>query len=172
MHSPESLLTALTAMGIAYENHHHAAVFTVEESMRLDRDLQGAHIKNLFVKDKARTLYLITALQSRSLSLKALGKHLGAKDNLSFADEATLLATLGITPGSVSPLALINAAPGSLRFILDSGAAEQETILPHPLINTQTTALKTADLLRAIKSWGHQTELIDLGLFPREEKAA
>lgn len=166
-HTPASLHTALTALSIPHTVHHHAAVFTVAEGEGVTSHLPGAHIKNLFVKDKAKNLYLITALQSRMLNLNALGKHLGAKDRLSFADEPTLYEHLGVTPGSVSPLALINAAPGSLRFVIDTGIMGYETVLPHPLINTQTTALSPADLLRAIQNWGHGVEQLDLALFPR-----
>lgn len=167
MHTPDSLHTALTQLNIPYEVHHHIAVFTVEEGKGVFDHISGAQIKTLFMKDKAGNLYLISAQEDRSLDLKALGKHLGAKDRLSFANEETLYEHLGVTPGSVSPLALINAKPGSLRFILDSIVMDDATILPHPLINTQTTSLTPADLLRAIQSWGHTVELLDLSLFPR-----
>lgn len=172
MHTPESLHAALSSLNIAHEVHHHTAVFTVAEGEGVTSHLPGAHIKNLFVKDKAKNFFLITALQERALDLKALGKHIGSKDRLSFADEAALMEFLGVTPGSVSPLALINARGDSLRFILDSGVTKYDTVLPHPLINTQTTALTPEDLLRAITSWGHTTELLDLGLFPRAEQTA
>lgn len=167
MHTPDSLHAALAALNIPHTVHSHAAVFTVEEGKGVTDHLEGAHIKNLFLKDKAHQLYLVTALQSRSLDLKSLGKHLGSKDRLSFANEELLLATLGVTPGSVSPLALINAQPGSVRFILDSGIENHATVLPHPLVNTQTTAMTPADLLRALAHWGHTVERLDLGLFPR-----
>lgn len=166
-HTPETLHAALTCLNIPFEVHHHPAAFTVEESAALIAHIPGAHIKNLFVKDKGRNFYLITALEDRMLSLKTLGKHLGAKDNLSFADETLLMEFLGVTPGSVSPLALINAKPGSLRFILDTGITAQSHALPHPLINTQTTSIATEDLVAIIKSWGHTIEPLDLSLFPR-----
>lgn len=167
MHTPETLHTALTTLGINFEVHHHVAVHTVADGEGMFGHLPGAHIKNLFVKDKARQLYLITALQERSLNLKALGKHLGSKDRLSFADEETLWNVLGVKPGSVSPLALINAAPGSVRFVLDSGILAHTKAYPHPLINTQTTAMAPAELCRAIQNWGHTIEELDLSLFPR-----
>lgn len=167
MHTPNSLHTALTALGIAFQVHHHPAVHTVADGEGMFGHLPGAHIKNLFVKDKAKKLYLITALQERSLNLNTLSKHLGAKERLSFADEETLWNTLGVRPGSVSPLALINAAPGSVRVVLDSGISAHAMVYPHPLINTQTTALAPADLKHALASWQHNIEELDLGLFPR-----
>lgn len=167
MHTPESLHTALTNLNIPHTVHSHKAVFTVADGEGLFTHLPGAHIKNLFLKDKAGQLYLITALQERNLNLKTLGKHLGAKDRLSFANEELLMQHLGVTPGSVSPLALINAGPGSVRVILDSGIQNHPTVYPHPLINTQTTAMAPADLLKALQAWQHQVEMLDLGLFPR-----
>jgi Ala-tRNA(Pro) deacylase len=140
-HTPDTLHAALTALSIKYDIHHHAAVFTVAEGEGVTDHLIGAHIKNLFVKDKAKNLYLITALHERALDLKALGKHIGSKDRLSFADEEALMQNLGVTPGSVSPLALINATGGTIRVILDSKIMEHEAVLPHPLINSQTTSL-------------------------------
>lgn len=166
-HTPESLHAALTELAIPHTIHHHAPVFTVAEGHGVTDHLPGAHIKNLFVKDKGGSFYLITALQSRTLDLKALGKHLGSKDRLSFGAEEQLLAMLGVTPGSVTPLALINAAPGSLRFVLDEGILTDATVYPHPLINSQTTAMAPADLLKAVRYWGHVPEVLDLGLFPR-----
>ena len=35
-----------------------------------------------------------------------------------------LLATLGVTLGSVTPLGLVNAAPGAVRFLLDRHLAD------------------------------------------------
>lgn len=169
MHTPETLHAALAQLGLAFEVHHHAPVHTVADGAGLFDHLPGAHIKNLFMKDKARQLYLVTALQERTLDLKALGKHLGSKDKLSFANEETLWNVLGVKPGSVSPLALINAAPGSVRFVLDSDIAAHATAYAHPLINTQTTALVPADMKHAIQSWGHAVEELDLGLFPRQQ---
>lgn len=167
MHTPETLYVALGALNIPYVDHHHAAVFTVAEGHGITDHLKGAHIKNLFVKDKAKNLYLITALQDRMLNLNALAKHLGTKDRVSFCDEETLYGHLGVTPGSVTPLALINAKPGSMRFILDSGILEHEKMYAHPLINSQSTEMAPEDLVKAVTAWGYAPELLDLGLFPR-----
>lgn len=132
----------------------------------------GAHIKNLFVKDKAGTLTLITVLQERRVDLVKLGKHIGAKDRWSFADEDTLWRVLGVKPGAVTPLALINASPDMLKVIVDDGILTHAIVYAHPLINTQTWAMRTDDMLRVITSWGHTPQRINLGQFIKQEKAA
>jgi Ala-tRNA(Pro) deacylase len=62
---------------------------------------------------------------------------------------------LGITPGSVTPLAMINAAPGSVTVVLEEGLAAAERINVHPLRNTGTLGLAGADVLRLLRHWGH-----------------
>jgi Ala-tRNA(Pro) deacylase len=166
-HQPESLLAELAKLGISYQNHHHAAVFTVAEAQALDTNLPGAHIKNLFLRSKQGSLLLVTALTHRSLNINALTKHLGYTERFSFASPELLLTHLGVTPGSVTPLALINAQPGSVRCVLDSGMKEYSLVNPHPLINNQTVALSPENLMKALTSWGHKPEWLDLSLFPK-----
>lgn len=166
-HTPESLLADLTAQGISYQNHHHKAVFTVAEAETVDAHLPGAHIKNLFLQGKNGSLVLVTALTSRSLNINALTKHLGYTERFSFASAEQLEAALGVTPGSVTPLALINAAPGSVKVVLDAGIMAHSLVNPHPLINSQTVALTPAGLLAALTHWGHTPSVLDLAMFPK-----
>ena len=93
----------LDQLGIQYQTVEHPPLHTVEESRRLRGELPGGHVKNLFLKDKASRLYLITAEEGSPLDLKTLDKAIGAKGRLSFASAEHLLEHLGILPGSVSP---------------------------------------------------------------------
>ena len=70
------------------------------------KDIPGAHAKNLFFKDAGGRLWLLTALAERRLDLKALPKIMGSK-RLSFGSAPLLEETLGVTPGSVTPLAAL-----------------------------------------------------------------
>lgn len=167
MHTPDTLHAALTDLAIPHTIHRHKVLHTVADGEEVYPTMPGAHIKNLFVKDKKDNLFLITALNDRLLNLVTLGKHLGSKDRFSFGNEDLLYATLGVRPGSVTPLGLINAKPGSLRFILDEGILSATMVYAHPLQNDQSTGLAPADLMKAIHAWGHTPEVLDLGLFPR-----
>jgi Ala-tRNA(Pro) deacylase len=161
------------ALGIPFHHYHHVAVFTVEEAEQVSGNQPGAHIKNLFVRDKAGAFTLITALTQRRLDLNAMAKACGVAGNRwSFGNPEQLVEILGVLPGSVTPLALINASPGSVRFILDDGIFTEALVNPHPLVNTETLGLAPADLIRAITHWGHSIERLDLGRFARAEAAA
>ncbi len=159
----------LDGMGVGYELHRHPAVFTVEEAQVHTRHLPGAHIKNLFLKDKplkdGGALALVVALDDRSLDLKALGKAMGRR--WSFGSPDLLREVLGVEPGSVTPLALVNAVPGRVRVVLDAAIFDHPLVNPHPLTNTMTLAMLPGDLLRCITSWGHDYAKWDLGAFLR-----
>jgi len=169
-HTPSTLYAALEALVIPFTLYEHAPVFTVEEAKQVNSSQPGAHIKNLFVKDKAGNLTLITALEDRRLDLNALAKHCGAAGNRwSFCSPELLLEHLGVQPGSVTPLALINAAPNTIKFILDDGVFASPLVNPHPLINTATLGMAPHDLVKAITHWGHAIQRMDLGQFLRAE---
>ncbi|MFZ2586531.1 MAG: YbaK/EbsC family protein [Alphaproteobacteria bacterium] len=160
------LMEELARLGLACTVYTHEPLHTVADGAGItDQWPMGAHIKNLFVKDKAGKLALITCLQERRVDLVKLGKHMGIKDRWSFANEEVLWATLGVRPGAVTPLGLINAVPKALTVIWDEGMFGFERMYPHPLINTQTLAMAPEDVLGAVRVWGHEPVRIDLGQF-------
>jgi Ala-tRNA(Pro) deacylase len=154
MRGEVGLMADLAALDILYAAHEHAAVFTVAESRELDAGFPGAHTKNLFLKDAAGAFWLITVPAEARVDLKALPEAIGSK-RVSFAKPEDMQRLLGITPGSVTPLAMINAAPGSVTVVLEQGLARAERINVHPLRNTGTLGLAGADVLRLLRHWGH-----------------
>jgi Ala-tRNA(Pro) deacylase len=152
----------LDRLGIPHRTVEHQPVFTVAESQELRGTLPGGHTKNLFVKDKADRLFLITAEEDSPIDLNATSKMLGVKGRLSFASAELLKAHLGIEPGSVTPLALVNDSEGAVTFILEKKLLEHAIINVHPLINSRTTALKREDLLAYIEATGHGVSALEL----------
>jgi Ala-tRNA(Pro) deacylase len=154
--------TLIATLGLSARTVNHAPLFTVEESRALRGEIPGAHTKNLFLKDKGSNLFLVTAEESSPLDLKQLDKAIGAKGRVSFASAEQLLEALGILPGSVSPLALVNDKAGRVRFILEDKLAKAEHINVHPLVNTQTTTLTVGDLVRYIEATNHSVTTLTL----------
>lgn len=144
----------LASLAIPFAEHEHAAVFTVAESRRLDAGFPGAHTKNLFLKDAGGAFWLVTVPADARVDLKALPHAIGCK-RVSFAKPADMERLLGITPGSVTPLAMINAAPGSVTVVLEDALAQAPRINVHPLRNTGTLGLAGSNLLRLLEHWGH-----------------
>ena len=160
--SPEALLARLDALDIEHATHRHAPVFTVEEAQRLKGDLPGAHTKNLFLRDKKGTMWLVVALYDRDVDLKTLGPQLDARGRLSFGSADRLMRFLGVIPGSVTPFAVINDHGGRVSVALDSGLRDQEVWNAHPLDNAMTTAVRGDDMVRFLRAMGHEPRWVEL----------
>ena len=160
--SRQDLFNRLAELGIETHTVEHEAVFTVAESGEVERQLPGAHTKNLFLKDKAGALFLVIANTKTRVDLKALARTLGA-GRLSFGKPELLMEVLGTTPGSVTAFAVINDASQRVCVVLDDDLMGHETINCHPLTNTATTNIAREDLLRFIRSCGHEPRSAALG---------
>ena len=157
------LYRRLDALEIAYENHDHPAVFTVAESQAVCGAIPGAHIKNLFLRDKKKRLWLATVLEDRHVDLKALKKRLGAKDSLSFGNADLLMEVLGVIPGAVTPFGVFNDPEKRVTVVLDTGLFESEVINCHPLRNDRTTTISGAGLKAFLAAEGYEPLMIDFG---------
>lgn len=155
MRGEAGLLADLKALAIPFAAHEHDAVFTVAESDAVNAAIPGAHSKNLFLKDTAGAYWLVTVPADARVDLKALPAAIGCK-RVSFGKAEDMQRLLGIAPGSVTPLAAINAAPGSLTVVLDAGLAIADRVNVHPLRNTATLGLSGATILGLLRHWGHQ----------------
>jgi Ala-tRNA(Pro) deacylase len=161
-HDRETLLAFMAARGIDQTTHDHPAVFRVEEGLELKAAMPGAHTKNLFLKDKKGRLWLISARQDTVIDLKAAPKMIGS-DRLSFGNEDLMWETLGVRPGSVTALGLINDVERRVSFVLDRRLWEAEVVNFHPLTNTATTGLTQAAFRRFLSEIGREALVIDLG---------
>ncbi|MEJ2229175.1 MAG: prolyl-tRNA synthetase associated domain-containing protein [Alphaproteobacteria bacterium] len=155
----DELLQHLISLGIATETVEHQAVFTVEESRGKRGVIEGAHTKNLFLKCKKGSLWLITALESTPIELKTLHKHLGS-GRLSFGSADLLREVLGVEPGSVTTFAAINDAEARVTVVLDAAMMEYERINLHPLENTATTGISREDLVKFLDTCGHSPRIM------------
>ncbi|MCB4821949.1 prolyl-tRNA synthetase associated domain-containing protein [Roseicella aerolata] len=163
--SPEGLLARLEALGLETRTTTHPPVFTVAESRALRGSLPGGHSKNLFLRPAKRGPgpHLLAVLEEdRQVSVNALARAAGA-GRVEMAPAEDLRALLGVEPGSVTPFGMVNAPPGSVRIVLDAGLLRDHGWVHfHPLVNSMTTAIRPAGLLRFLESLGHAPELLEV----------
>jgi len=156
-------LSALEEAGVTPVVHHHPPVYTVEEARALRGNIAGAHVKNLFLCDrKKRQFWLLTAIESQPIQLKALASHLGVAKGLRFANEGHLQEYLGVTPGAVTPLAVMNDTSGRVTMLLDNNVLGFDAVSAHPLHNAATFTLKVDELMHFLAHRGHAPTLLDL----------
>jgi Ala-tRNA(Pro) deacylase len=145
---------------IEVSRHEHAAVMTVAESEQLVPELPGAKTKNLFLRDKKGLKhFLVTIPASLSVDLAKLGDVLGV-GRLSFASAERLLKYLGLTPGSVSVLGLVNDSEHCVQCVIDQNLWDADAIQAHPLINTATMVVTHVQLERFLVATGHTPLII------------
>ena len=118
--------------------------------------------KNLFVRDdKKNNYYLIIVKWDKRVDLKEFRKKYHTK-HLSFAKEEELLSILNLTSGSVSPLGLLNDKEKKTIFFIDNYFEDNSLIGIHPNDNTATVWLKVNDLIKIIKQYGNQVNVIKI----------
>jgi Ala-tRNA(Pro) deacylase len=156
--TPNDLFAFLDRLGIVHRTVEHPALFTVEQSQALRGRIPGGHSKNLFLKDKKGALFLVVALEDTPIALKTLHHRLGA-GRFSFGPPDLLLATLGVTPGAVTPFGVMNDAERRVSVVLDAAMMDHTSLNFHPLVNTMTTSIGRDDLLRFLAATGHAARI-------------
>ena len=151
----------LKELNIPFEKYDHPAVFTCEEAERLASHVPGTPAKNLFLESgKSGKCYLVTLTYGKRANLRHLSEFLDEK-KLHFGSPEKLLATLGLIPGSVSPLGVINDAAHEVAFVLDRGFLGVEQINFHPNVNTASLVVAVPDFLRLMRGLGYEPRLYD-----------
>ncbi len=159
---PDDLFARLAELGIQTVTAHHPPVFTVDEAKALRGELDGCHTKNLFLRNKkGTTMWLVVCPEDRIVDLKRLGPQLGA-DRLSFGSSDRLMKYLGVIPGAVSPLAVLNDKQRKVRVILDRALLGAEALNFHPLDNGMTTAIRPDDFVQFLEAELHPPHIISI----------
>ena len=160
MKTPAELFALFDRLGIEHSTVEHDAVFRVGEGDEIKAAIPGAHTKNLFLKDAKGSLWLVSAADRTQIDLKKLPARIGSA-RLSFGSPDLLLATLGVTPGSVTAFALVNDNEKRVSFVLDSELAAAELINFHPLTNTATTTIDNRGFARFMDAIGVSPVVVD-----------
>ena len=159
--SEKDLFRRLEELSIEFETLTHSPLQTVAESKSLLPKLPGSHIKNLFLRDKKRTYFLLTVPQDRQINLKVLRTVIAARGTLSFGSAERLMDLLGVKPGAVTPFSVINDKENRVSAFLDESLIKTPVINAHPLRNDMTTSLRVDALLKFMTAENHNPTLIN-----------
>jgi len=153
------LFEALKSNNVNFELYEHEAVYTVSESEKVNANIVGAHTKNLFLQDKHGLFYLVTVLADKRVDLQRLSNILGC-GRFNFANAKGMQDYLSVSPGSVTPLAVMNDIHNTVTIILDEILAASPIVNVHPLRNTATISLSGLDLVRLLTQWQHAPTIL------------
>ncbi len=156
------LLEFLDHHQIPYEYHEHVAVFTSQQARDLIEPLPGASAKNLFLRDKkGKRHFLLTLDDLKTVNLKALasGQHISG---LSLASPERLLKYLGVTPGAVSLMSLVNDTENQVEVLVDEDVWKAEALHAHPLVNTATLVIPMRGVRSFLEITNHPPTIITI----------
>ncbi|WP_157971027.1 prolyl-tRNA synthetase associated domain-containing protein [Pseudogemmobacter bohemicus] len=158
------LVARLRELNIAVPTVPYPAHKTVEEGKALRGAMTGTFTKNLLIKDKKARHFLLSFHEDRMIDLKTLHRRIGGKGQVGFAPAERVQEYLGVQPGALTPLGLINDTTQAVTPVIDAGLMGAEQLNFHPLINTESTGLHPQELLSFIRSCGHEPLIVDFDM--------
>lgn len=156
----DQIVACLDALEIEHQDFSHPPVMTCAEADELCPEMPGIATKNLFLK-KGKKYFMVTMASTKHCPMKALSQAIGAK-NASFASAQRLDEVLGIKPGAVGLLALLNDKEAKTRVFVDKDLLEADWLRSHPGVNDWTLCVPTAAVPKIMEHTGHSWQSLDL----------
>ena len=156
----EQVISALNKLGINNKTISHPPMRTVEDSIALREGVTGGFSKNLFLRNKKGIMIVVTLLEDRQVNLAALGAQLNM-GKLSFASPERLMLYLGVIPGAVTPLSVINDKDVVVTAVLDKALLAKDPLHFHPCDNCKTTTISADGLLKYMQAYHNDPMIID-----------
>lgn len=158
---PAEVLGSLDALNIVHRTIQHPPMFTVDDAIRLRGNMPGGHAKNLFLKNRKGKMWLVVMHEAKRADLSRLGVQLES-GKLGFASEQRLMHYLGVYPGAVTPLSVINDRQHQVTVVIEESLLALDPLHFHPCDNAMTTTLSAESLLRYLEAHNHSPVLMDL----------
>lgn len=142
-------------LDIPYQHIEHPPLATCSDADRLRLARPGTRLKHLFLRDNyGRRHVLLATAHDQTVDLKQLSRQMGVS-RLGFASAERLQRYLGVRPGCVSLLALINDQANAVEFWVDQAIWRSPAFQCHPLINTASWVLPREGVMRFLEHTGH-----------------
>lgn len=155
-------LAALDALGIAYKRYEHPCALTMEDCTDIGADVGAHHCKNLFLCNRQGTeFYLMMIRGDKKFKTAVVSKLLGVS-RLSFCTPEQLMDKLGLLPGSVTVLGLLNENARDVTVVVDEEVAHFPMVCVHPCVSTASLAISGGDLMKFVRSTGNRIEMLDI----------
>ncbi len=148
------------ALHIQCEKVAHPPLETCLDADTLLVDRPGTRLKNLFLRDNyGRRHFLLLTQHDKQVDLKALSKTMQLS-RLGFASNERLAKYLGVKPGCVSLLALLNDDDNAVELWIDEAIWQGDLFHCHPFDNTKTWLIAKADAIKLLEHSQHTWQVL------------
>jgi len=159
----DRLIAHLAGIGIDAPVVPYPEHSSIEEGKRLRGDLPGTFTKNLLLRDKKGRLFFVTAFEDTGIDLKSLHTKIGAQGRLGFASTDLMAERLHVTPGTATPLGLINDTENTITLVVDDALAGAEQLNFHPMNHNESIGLSWSQFGTFLASCGREPVIVALG---------
>lgn len=158
----KNLYLLFEKLGIEFEYYEHPEAPTIEIAQKYWEGIDSTHCKNLFFRNhKGNRHYLVLLDCNKDLDIHDLEKRL-KQGKISFASPERMAKYLGVTPGSVTPYALINDAAKHVHLFIDKNLLNAKKLSFHPLVNTASVVVKQPDFIKFLEYQGNTFDFLEL----------
>lgn len=159
----QEIYDLLIQKNIPHEITEHEAVYNMAEVAMIELPHPEAEAKNLFIRDdKKQNFYLITVKGDKRVDLKQFRKDHNTRA-LHFVSAELLMDILGLIPGAVTPMGLLNDSECKVHWFLDKAFLDEPGLIGvHPNDNSATVWLNVEDLADLIKEHGNEMDWIEV----------
>lgn len=153
----------LDSLGMEYYRADHEHADTIEVCHEVEKVVGSEICKNLFLTNRQQTeFYLLMMPGDKPFKTKILSKEIGTA-RLSFGTPEHMEMLLGLSPGSVTVLGLMNDRENRVKLLIDRDLLKDRWISGHPCISTSTIKMKTAEVTeKLLPALGHEPQYVDL----------
>lgn len=146
----------LDKLNIEYKRVDHSPADSKEKCEEIGKLINMPYFKNLFLRNRCeKEFVLLLMLGDKPYNATQVSTQLKTS-RLSFCSPEQMKDFLGVTPGSVTLMALINENSRSVKVAIDADILKGEYIRCHPCKNTSTLLIKTKDIIdKFLPSTGH-----------------
>jgi Ala-tRNA(Pro) deacylase len=160
----DRLIAHLAGIGIDAPVVPYPEHSSIEEGKRLRGDLPGTFTKNLLLRDKKGRLFFVTAFEDTDIDLKSLHTRIGARGRLGFAPAELMAERLRVTPGTATPLGLLNDTENTITLVVDDALADAEQLNFHPMTHDESIGLSWRQFNAFLASCGREPVVVPLGM--------
>jgi len=156
----DALYQILEELEIVYERYEHPPAYTVEDCAQMTIG-KAVHCKNLFLCNRQATEHYLLMMRSNKKFNTAEASQQIEQSRLSFGSAEKLMEYLGVEPGAVGPMGLINDAANKVSLLIDEDL-HGEALCVHPNVNTASIVLSYMGFEAFLRHCGHQPTYLHL----------
>lgn len=159
----ENVYDILDFLDIDFIRADHSPADTIDSCSEIEKIIDAPICKNLFLTNKKNDTYCLLLMPGNKKYKASKVSHQLGTSRLSFASGEDLMRYLGISPGSVSIMGLINDKINAVTLAIDAEILENEFFGCHPCKNTSTIKIKTSDMIdKFIPYTKHEIKIIHM----------